>query len=93
MALPRKVEMEKLSISKHAQRRLLERHIHFNEFDYARLSEAAMRLKEKGSKESLVITEDAAFILDIAHFCLITAMRREEMADNIFTKIDATLVL
>ncbi|MFG1482139.1 flagellar protein [Halobacteriovorax sp. HFRX-2_2] len=82
-----------LTISKHAKKRLLERQIHFSEIDYSRLNEAAHKLKLKGSKESLVITDEAAFILDIDRYCLITAVNKDELSDNIFTKIDATMIL
>lgn len=82
-----------LSISKHAKKRLIERHIDFNESDYTRLNEAASKLRDKGSKESLIITSEAAYIIDISKYCLITAITKDELADNIFTKIDSTLIL
>lgn len=80
-----------LSITKHAQKRMAQRQIEMNESVLNKLNEAAIRLREKGSHESLVITPLAAFILDIDHYRLITAISPSEMNENIFTKIDATM--
>ncbi|AYF45023.1 MULTISPECIES: hypothetical protein [Halobacteriovorax] len=85
--------INQLSISKHAQKRMSQRQIELNDRDLFKLSEAAMKLKAKGSHESLIITPIAAFILDIDHHCLITAIHSDEMNENIFTKIDATMIV
>ncbi len=81
-----------IGISKHASKRLLERGIDFNSKSKS-LQEAIDKLSKKGARESLVITKDVAFIIDVVGRRLITAISLEEMSQNIITKIDSTLFI
>jgi flagellar operon protein len=50
-------------------------------------------LSAKGSKNSLVITDKAAYVVDVANEKVITAVDKMSMNDNVFTKIDSTVFM
>ncbi len=78
-----------LKISAHAQKRLSERKISIDENLENSLKEAMDELSEKGAKDSLVITREGAFILNIPNRTMVTAMGIGEMRDGIVTNIDS----
>lgn len=80
-----------LSISLHAQKRLEQRSINMDSTEYTKLKQALQSLQDKGGKESLVVTDKAAYILDVANKKIVTAMNKQEMQHNVFTKIDSTV--
>lgn len=89
-----KEELEsELKISSHAVKRMNERNIEFDSDEFLRLKSALGKLKDKGGRDSLVITEKAAYILDIDQKTVVTAMERNNLMDNVFTKIDSTLII
>ena len=51
------------------------------------------KLKEKGGKDSLIVTTQAAYIVDVDNQTVVTAMDKDDMAENVFTKIDSTLFM
>ncbi len=81
-----------VQFSKHAQARLVSRGIELDSDDLNDLSRALDRLQKKGSRESLVLLGDNAFIVGVADRKVITALTRQEAIGNIFTNIDSTVV-
>ena len=51
------------------------------------------KLREKGGQDSLVVTEKAAYILDVGNNTIVTAMDKENLQENVFTKIDSTVMI
>lgn len=88
-----KKEEDNLKISKHAYKRLEERDINLDSNEFLKLKNAAEKLKAKGSRESLIITDKAAYILDVNKNTLITAMGKDSMNENIVTNIDSTIFI
>lgn len=82
-----------LEISKHAAKRLEERDLHMDTNEFFKLQDAVKKLKQKGGKDSLVITDKAAYIVDVNNNKVVTAIDKADMAENVFTKIDSTLVI
>lgn len=80
-----------LNVSGHAAQRLQERSIDFNGEEYMKVKDAMSRLKGKGAKQSLVVTDKAAYIVDVKNNKLVTAVDKASMNENVFTKIDSTL--
>jgi len=80
-------------LSGHAKKRLEERNLEFNTNEYLKIKDAIHKLKEKGGKDSLVITGQAAYIVDVDNETVVTAMDKNDMAENVFTKIDSTLFI
>ncbi len=82
-----------INLSIHAARRLKERNLSLNTEDFFKLKSGIDKLKTKGGQDSLIITDKAAYIVDVNNNTIVTAMDKNDMADNVFTKIDSTLVL
>ncbi|MBP2240132.1 flagellar operon protein [Cytobacillus eiseniae] len=83
----------KLTVSKHAKERLLQRGIHINETSWNQIEKKVQEAKNKGVKESLVLLKDAALIVSAKNNTVITAMDREEARTQIFTNINGTILL
>ena len=82
-----------ISLSTHAAKRIHERSIDIDGQEYTKIKEAMSRLKEKGGRESLVITNKAAYIVDVGNNKIVTAIDKGSITDNVFTKIDSTIVM
>lgn len=82
-----------IELSSHAVKRLEERKIDFRGDEYIRVKNAIDRLKEKGSLSSLIVSDQAAYIVDVKNNKLVTAVDKENMSENIFTKIDSTIFI
>lgn len=80
-----------INLSSHAAKRLQERQIDFTGDEYSKVKEAMTKLSQKGSKSSLVVTDNAAYVVDVAKNKVITAVDKDSMNENVFTKIDSTL--
>ncbi|MDW0115729.1 TIGR02530 family flagellar biosynthesis protein [Sporosarcina thermotolerans] len=91
--LNKAIEPHELKISKHANERLKERHIHISDSEWAHIGEKVNEAKRKGIKESLVLMDQAALIISAKNSTVITAMDRKEAKDQLFTNIDGTIVL
>lgn len=82
-----------IQLSTHAMRRLQERNISIDKEEYTKLQTAMDRLKLKGGQDSLVITGKAAYIVDVPKNTIVTAIDKESIGDNVFTKIDSTILM
>lgn len=82
-----------LKFSKHAAGRLEERNIELSETQLERLQEGTVKAGEKGINESLVLMDQFAFIVNIPHNTVITAMDQTEADQNIFTNIDGAVIV
>ena len=56
-----------------------------------RLEDGTMRASMKGIKDSLVIVDDMAFIVNVPNQTVVTAMDSKNTAENIFTNIDGAV--
>ena len=84
---------EKLKFSKHASSRLETRNIELTNEQVERLNEAAARAGEKGIKESLVLMDSLAFIVNIPNNTVVTAMDGQQTNEQIFTNIDGAVIV
>lgn len=82
-----------INLSSHAAKRIDERSIDFNGEEYLKVKNAIEKLKLKGSKDSLVITDKAAYIVDVNKNKVVTAVDKGSMTENVFTKIDSTVFI
>ncbi len=80
-----------IDISSHAAKRLEERKINFDGSEYLKVKDAMTKLRAKGGKDSLVITDQAAYIVDVKNNKVVTAVDKGSMNENVFTKIDSTV--
>ena len=92
--LTSKVEQaEQLRFSKHASERLDRRDITISDEQMERLQNGAKRAGEKGIKESLVLVDSLAFIVNTKQNTVITAMNQAETSENIYTNIDGAVIM
>lgn len=82
---------ETMKFSKHASGRLADRNISLTVQQLERLSEGTQKASEKGIKDSLVIVDQLAFIVNVPNHTVVTAMDRLEAKDNVFTNIDGAV--
>jgi flagellar operon protein len=84
-------ELEKVKFSAHALKRLEERHIELSEAEMSKINTAVERAELKGSKDSLVMMNSTAFIVNIPNKTVITALPVAESSENVFTNIDSVV--
>ncbi len=82
-----------VKFSKHAAGRLADRKIELTSGQMERLQEGAAKAQRKGIKESLVIVDQLAFIVNIPNNTVVTAMHQQDAAENIFTNIDGAVII
>ena len=83
---------EELKFSKHATVRLADRNIALTDQQLERLSEGTQKASEKGIKDSLVIVDQLAFIVNVPNHTVVTAMDQMEARENVFTNIDGAVI-
>ena len=86
-------EVVDLKFSKHAIERMQARGITLKPEQMISLSEAVKKAGEKGAKETLVLMDNAAFVVSPKNNTVITAIDRALMKENLFTNIDSTIVI
>lgn len=82
-----------VNVSSHAMKRLQERNIELDGNEYMKLKEAVSKLRAKGGHDSLVITNKAAYVIDVDKNTVVTAVDKNNMNENVFTKIDSTIFM
>jgi flagellar operon protein len=80
-------------VSTHAMKRLQDRNIELDGNEFMKLKEAVSKLRAKGSHDSLVITNKAAYVVDVDKNTVVTAVDKNSMHENVFTKIDSTIFM
>lgn len=82
-----------VKFSKHAAGRLSDRNIQLTDGQMERLNEGAAKAEQKGIRESLVIVDGLAFIVNIPNNTVVTAMNGADATENVFTNIDGAVIM
>ena len=82
-----------IRFSKHASNRLADRNLTLSENQLNRLSEGLKKAGEKGIRESLVMVDQLAFIVNVPSNTVITAMDQTQARENVFTNIDGAVIV
>lgn len=82
-----------VTFSKHASERLFSRGITMDQDKLNRLADAIDKAAAKGSKETLVLTDDAALVVSVKSRTVITAFDRENLRDGVVTSIDSAVII
>lgn len=90
-AKPNLSATEGLKFSSHAIERIQSRGIKLMQDDLKKLNDAVDKALTKGSKDTLVIMGENAFVVSAKNKTVITAMDKNQMKDNVFTNIDSTV--
>ena len=84
---------ESFIISKHAEERLRQRSIQFNELDMKQINEGINRAESKGCKDCLICYKGNALVTSIKNRTVITAVDQDNTRGNVFTNIDSVLFI
>jgi flagellar operon protein len=84
---------EPLHFSAHALQRMNQRGIELTPLDMEKLQGAVDTAAGKGSKSSLVLLDERAFVVSVANRTVITAMEGSDMKDQVVTQIDSAVIL
>jgi len=84
---------DELKFSNHAKQRMAERNIQLDPVDIQKIKDAMKKVDLKGAKESLILSDKGAFIVNVKDRKVITAMDPQAARDNAFTNIDSTVII
>lgn len=79
--------------SKHALQRMNSRGVELSPSQLERLSEAMDSAHKKGARETLILTDNAAFVVSPSNRTVISAFDRESLREGVFTQIDSAVIL
>ncbi|GAA4871607.1 TIGR02530 family flagellar biosynthesis protein [Paenibacillus vulneris] len=82
-----------LRFSHHAEERLQQRGIEFKPEQLAKIQSAIDKAAAKGAKDSLMLINDTALIVNIKNRTVVTAVDGASMKDNLFTQIDSAVII
>ncbi len=86
-----KLQSRDVKISKHAQNRLETRNLQLDEKQKAKLVEAVDKADSKGVRDTLVVMDNMALVVNVRNRTVITAVNSGEMKENVFTNIDGAV--
>lgn len=84
-------EVQNVRFSNHAQKRLEYRNINLTEDGMTRLANAVDKAEKRGGKESLVMVDDMAFIVNVRDRLVVTALDSKNRGEGVFTQIDSVV--
>lgn len=84
-------EDKELKFSKHANERLVSRKIDLTTAQLSRLKDGANLAGAKGIKESLIMVDNMAFIVNTKSNTVITAVK--DNSERVFTNIDGAIIM
>jgi flagellar operon protein len=82
-----------INLSVHAAKRMNERDLSLDGNEFFKIKDAMNKLREKGGRDSLILTSNGAYIVDIPNNKIVTAIDKSSIDQNVFTKIDSTVVI
>lgn len=84
---------QELKFSKHAEIRLQARNINLTEGQKDRMKDAVSKAESKGVRDSLVLMDNLAFVVNVRNRTVITAVNSSELKENVFTNIDGAVIV
>jgi flagellar operon protein len=82
-----------LTFSAHARQRLQARRINLDAAEINKLAQAVEKVAAKGSRSSLLLYKDLAFVAGVQSRTIITALDGESRKEHIFTNIDSAVIV
>lgn len=86
----KQAQTAELRFSKHANERLASRNIRLSDEQRERLQGGVDKASQKGIRDSLVMVDNMAFIVNVTNRMVITAVGEGD--DKIFTNIDGAII-
>lgn len=84
-------QQQQIKFSNHAQKRLESRNISLSDEGIDRLTKAVDKADKRGGKESLVLVDDMAFIVNVKQRLVVTALDASSRGGGVFTRIDSVV--
>ena len=85
-------QAQDVRFSNHAQKRLQRRNISLTEEGIHRLSAAVDKVEKRGGRDSLVLMDDLAFIVNVKDRLVVTALDANNRGEGVFTQIDSVVL-
>jgi flagellar operon protein len=82
---------EGMTWSRHARQRLASRHVNLSAADLARIAEGVDRAAAKGARDSLVLLNELALIVNVRNRTVLTALDSHRLSEGVVTNIDSTV--
>lgn len=82
-----------IRISKHAKQRMLDRRIQLSDSQLKNMEIALGKARNKGVKDSLILMDNTAFIVNVPSGTIITAVDGKNLSENVFTNIDGAIII
>lgn len=86
------VKTNQVTFSNHAQKRIDSREIDLSNGKMERLADAVDKAKAHGGKESLILMDDLAFIVNVQQGLVVTTVDVNQRSQGVFTKIDSVVI-
>lgn len=84
---------QSLKFSRHAQERISQRGIALDAGLLQRIQDAVDKAAAKGARDSLILTDNLAFVVSIKNRTVVTAMDEASLRGNVFTNIDSAVII
>jgi len=84
-------EAKQVKFSNHAQKRLEVRSIEMDPSSINRLSSAVDKAEAHGAKESLILMDDLAFVVNVRERMVVTTVDMNRRKEGVFTQIDTVV--
>lgn len=91
--LAQQLQPGELQFSSHCLKRLEQNDITLNSEQVNKLKGAVQRAETKGSRDSCIVMDDMAFIVNVVNRTVITVVEGQRMKDNVFTNIDSAVIV
>jgi flagellar operon protein len=91
-ALSAAADEHSLSFSEHALKRVEQRQIPMEGDQMDRLSKAMDTLSQRGSRQSLVMLDQYAYVVHVPSHTVVTAVEPDQSKERVFTQIDSVLI-
>jgi len=82
-----------VAFSAHARERMARRGIDLTSADEDRIGRAVDQAAAKGARESLLLMDNCALVVSVAHRRVITVVPTRELDDAVFTNIDSAVIV
>ncbi len=82
-----------ITFSKHASQRLHSRGIELSDEQLTKVADAVDKAAAKGSRETLILADNAALVVSVSNRTVITAFDREHLREGVVTAIDSAVVI
>ncbi len=86
-------QLQQIKFSNHATQRMNYRNIKLDAGQNLRLEEAVAKAADKGLKDSLILMDNNAFIVNIPNKTVVTVVDQNSLKENVFTNIDGAVII